>query len=282
MKHILLCADDYGQNIAISQAILALLEKKCLSATSCMTTSPQWMISAKGLKPFCAQADIGLHFNLTEGQPLSTGLAFFSLPQLLMNACLGRLDQAAIAAECHAQIDRFVAELGQLPDFLDGHQHIHHFPVVRDAVLAVYEQRLRATGAYIRCVEDRGALQRWGKGVYVKRLVIQFSGASAFKRQLIERKVPHNTSFAGIYDFTHAIHYKRIFPQFLSQIQDGGLIMCHPGLDYSEPDVIAMSRYHEYQYFCSDLFKEVCAAHGVVIKPKNKSQQPISPREKIC
>ena len=136
-------------------------------------------------------------------------------------------------------------------------------------MLAVYEKRLRGNGTYIRCVADKGAFWQWGKGGYVKRLVIQFSGASAFKRLLVKNKIPHNTSFAGIYNFAHAIHYKRIFPQFLRQIQHDGLIMCHPGLDYSlGSDSIAKSRYFEYQYFCSDAFKEGCVAQGVVIKPR--------------
>ena len=71
MKHIILCADDYGQNFAISQAIVDLFEKKRLSATSCMVTSPDWPRYSSLLIPFRDHVDVGLHFNLSEGFPLS-------------------------------------------------------------------------------------------------------------------------------------------------------------------------------------------------------------------
>ncbi len=67
MKSIILCADDYGQNASISQAIVELLKLKCLSAVSCMTTSPHWFSQASWLLPYKDYVDIGLHFNLTHG-----------------------------------------------------------------------------------------------------------------------------------------------------------------------------------------------------------------------
>ena len=70
-KRIVLCADDYGQAPAISDGIIELLKDQRLSAVSCMTNTPDWPIYAKNLLPFRLERDIGLHFNLTEGKPLS-------------------------------------------------------------------------------------------------------------------------------------------------------------------------------------------------------------------
>lgn len=272
MKNITLCADDYGQNTAISQAIIALLKEKKLSATSCITTTPDWLMCAAWLLPIKNQADIGVHFNLTHGKPLSTayqttyGDSFFSLSTLIKKCYLRELNPVVIHAELSAQLDQFISGVGGMPDFIDGHQHIHQFPVIRDAILALYQQRLRDVSCYVRCVNDSAAWCRLGESAYIKRIVIQLCGASIFKRQLEKHKIPHNNSFAGIYDFNHAKSYAKIFPRFLQQSLEGGLIMCHPGLSNSEEvDEINQSRSEEYRYFQSEAFLHACEQNKVMI-----------------
>lgn len=273
MKNITLCADDYGQNTAISQAIIALLKEKRLSAVSCMTTAPEWPMHAAELAIFKDQADIGIHFNLTEGKPLSAaylaryGNSFPSLSALLRKCYLRQLDQTVIHAELSAQLDQFRANMGRLPDFIDGHQHVHQFPIIRDAVLALYAERLSEQPCYVRSVYDAKAWLRVGEDAYIKRLIIQLCGAREFKKQLVQRNIPHNSSFSGIYDFSHASAYAELFPLFLQQSKSGGLIMCHPGLPQSkELDEIRNSRSYEYHYFQSEQFTASCLQNQVVIK----------------
>lgn len=66
MKRIILCADDYGQNDVISQAILNLIKKKRLTAVSCMVAGVDWARHAAMLAKVQDQIDVGLHVNLTE------------------------------------------------------------------------------------------------------------------------------------------------------------------------------------------------------------------------
>jgi predicted glycoside hydrolase/deacetylase ChbG (UPF0249 family) len=258
MKRIILCADDYGQNSAISQAIVELLREKRLSATSCLVTSSFWVEQAKWLEALKNKADIGLHFNLTQGKPLSSQLpAFFSLKDLIIKSHLGQIKAGVIAAELRAQIDQFTKAFGQLPDFIDGHQHVHQFPIVRDAVFEVYEERLRGNGSYIRCTYDSRQLLRFRDVAYVKQLIIQLCGGIKFKEEAIKRKIPHNDSFSGIYDFARSIEYTQLFPRFLNQAQDGGIVMCHPGLlSGDENELLATARHNEYLYFFSNKFRE--------------------------
>jgi len=181
MKRIIICADDYGQNPTISQAIVGLLQNNRISATSCLVTSPLWAEAALALKPLKNNADIGLHFNLTEGNPRSTSLtSFWPLKQLIIKSQLRQLDKAAIAAELHAQLDVFLKELGTYPDFIDGHQHIHQFPIIRDALLDVYEERLRQHNIYLRCTYHSGDLFKFPNIGYSKRLIISLCGGVAF------------------------------------------------------------------------------------------------------
>lgn len=276
MKSIVLCADDYGQNNAISQAIIELFQKNSLSATSCMVNSYYWQAHAKLLAPFKDKVALGLHFNLTEGKPVTktAGFEFIPLPQLIFKAMIRKLDKAAIETELLAQLDRFVAEVGREPDFIDGHQHVHQLPIVRDALFSVYDMRLKKSNCYIRCVNDPNALRKVSfNNTYVKTLLIQLCGSFGFKKELVKRNIPHNTSFRGIYDFTEAKKYPDIFPNFLADIGERGVIMCHPGLSASaDQDVIAESRFQEYQYFMSDKFTQDCAAQQVTLGRFNENK----------
>ena len=94
-----------------------------------------------------ARAAIGLHLTLSAPfQPLTEGFtplvdkAFPSYRMMLVRACLRQLDRKALEAEVAAQIRMFGHEFGRAPDFIDGHQHVHIFPQVRDALFTVAQE----------------------------------------------------------------------------------------------------------------------------------------------
>jgi predicted glycoside hydrolase/deacetylase ChbG (UPF0249 family) len=265
MKRIILCADDYGQNSAISQAIVELVRGKRLSATSCLVTSPTWADQAKWLTPLKSNIDVGLHFNLTQGKPLSSELPeFFKLKELILNSNFKEVDPKPIAAEFNAQLDAFTNAFGQLPDFIDGHQHVHQFPVIRDVVIKAYEERLRGNGSYIRCTYNKTQLYRVTDVAFLKQLVIQLCGGIKFKAELAAKNIPHNTSFSGIYDFSNSFTYNQYFPRFLKQIQDGGILMCHPGLmSGDEVEEMASARHNEYLYFNSKKYMQEISRNDI-------------------
>lgn len=271
-KSIVLCADDYGQAPLISEGIIRLAEKGRLSATSCLINTPYWPEHAAWLMPLQEKIQIGLHLNLTQGQALSSayetmyGTTFLPLASVLKKACLGQWDVAVIAAEFEAQLTRFVDEMGRLPDFLDGHQHVHQFKGVRDALMQIYLKHFKTKTAFIRLVNEPLTLQDcWRQP---KKWIIYLSGTRSLQQLLIKHQIPHNTSFAGIYSFAASASYARYFPTFLQSIQTGGLIMCHPGLksNRDQPeDEIAASRPFEYDYFMSEQFLKDCAEFDINI-----------------
>ncbi len=266
MKRIVLCADDYGQAPTVSQGIIDLLELGRLSAVSCMVNSPFWPVHATWLLPFQHAIDIGLHLNLTEGKPLSKpfieayGESLFSLSALMYRGLVRQLNKDILEAECLAQIDQFVEMRGCLPAFVDGHQHIHQFPVIREALISAYNKRLRAERVYLRLVNEK---IKW---IDVKKRIIQGMGTKRFQSLLNKNDIPYNQSFAGIYSLSPRVHYATLFPRFLNEIKDQGLIMCHPGLPTSSAlDLISEARYNEYQYFISSQFLEACRKENVVL-----------------
>jgi predicted glycoside hydrolase/deacetylase ChbG (UPF0249 family) len=284
MKSVILCADDFAQNESISQGILSLIAQRRLSATSCMTNSPHWPEHSALLKSFSDQAAIGLHFNLTEGKPLGkmSRLAplghFPSLSILLKQSLLRKLDLAEIENELHHQLSQFEKYMGRLPDFIDGHQHIHQFPIIRDIVLKVYNERLKKNNSLIRSVSEKNFASLFRNTGKIKRSVIYLMGSSRFKNQLAHHDIRHNTSFSGVYDFEQSKNYSQLFPQFLEAIEPKGWIMCHPGLmSHDTMDSIAKSRYDEYCYFSSDLFLVDCQKKQIQIASRNQILHLVSP-----
>jgi chitin disaccharide deacetylase len=253
-KRIVLCADDYGQTHAISQGIIKLVQMGRITAANCLVNSPLWQEHAKGLFPFYKQIDIGLHLNLTEGKPLSSlfkevyGERLLSLHQLCRYAYTRRLNEKTIEAECQAQIDCFADTLGFLPHFIDSYQHIHQLPIIRKALIRIYEKRLRRHHVYIRLINGKLNTGYLSEGV--KKAFIYAAATHALKRLLDTHHIPHNLSFAGSYPFLTKRPYEVLFPRFLEEISDKGLIMCRPGLltPSEEPDRVAQARFAEYQY----------------------------------
>ena len=143
MKRIAICADDYAMTPEVSGAILALAEQGSIQATSCMVTSRYWQGDADRLKDQQGNIDIGLHLNFTEGNGLSTPYksGYPGLNKILVMSQFRLLNRAHLLKEIHAQFDGFIDTMGRAPDFIDGHQHVHHLPQIRDALLEVMKEK---------------------------------------------------------------------------------------------------------------------------------------------
>ena len=139
-RMLALCADDFGLTPGISAGIAELARARRLTAVSCITNSPHWAKAATRLEGLPATVEVGLHFNLTEGRPLSRHLrkrwpSSSGLAALILRAHLGLLPRRALSSEAHAQLAAFIVARGVPPQFIDGHQHVHHLPGVRELLL---------------------------------------------------------------------------------------------------------------------------------------------------
>ena len=96
---------------------------------------------------------IGLHLTLTapfkpmsaDFTPLRDG-CFLPHPELMRAAMARRLRPERLLIEIATQLRAFADAFGHLPDFLDGHQHVHLLPQVRDAVLKVVAETAPTLG----------------------------------------------------------------------------------------------------------------------------------------
>lgn len=268
-KLLLVCADDYGQNSAINQGILGLAGNKRINAISCLANMGTWTEAAAQVVPCAHSVYVGLHFNLTYGYALSKawqrayGECFPTLQHLIRRAYLGGLSANIIDAELRAQCDAFSRSIGFQPDYIDGHQHVHQLPVVRQVLLKLsqaYHFPVRQTVSISTANLFKG---------FPKRHVIAALGGLTLKKLLVRAQIPTNTTFAGLYDFTKAQQYARWFNFFLAHSADGGIIMCHPGLESNDvKDPLKQSRPYEWSYLNSEQYLRDLACYQITLAQK--------------
>lgn len=272
MKHLMLCADDYAQNETICAAILFLAKQGRINAISCMMNNDLWHDAHQHLTELTSTHFIGLHLNLTHGQPQSDrwrqqiGNTLPNLSALLAMTYLKRLEYRTAMAEIEAQVAAFTSAMNRYPDFIDGHQHIHQLPIIRDALLTYYKQH--QSTSFIRNTSNgwRSLLEIRN---FPKSQLIALLGGITFRRRLAKQAVSTNRSFAGIYQYRYAEHYRDYFKHFLSQSQDEGLIMCHPGqLSTDQQDPLYRYRHHELNYLSSEAFLQDLTDYDFQLKHK--------------
>ncbi len=272
-RRIILCADDYGISPGVNRAIRDLIERERINATSVMVVGPaagredvQALEATVARNPHCV---IGLHVTLTAPfhpltlhyRPLQGGL-FPPLSKMLRASLLRRLEPEMIFDEVKAQIAAFAERFGRAPDYVDGHQHVQIFPLVRGAFLSAVKSA--APGAWVRqCGRRRPPAGRLGTP---KALLLDILSAG-FRRQAARAGIRFNPAFAGAYDFTTP-DFGALMRAFLDGSPDGGLIMCHPG--FVDDTLIALDpvtnqREREYAFLSGDGFRDMLAANRVTL-----------------
>lgn len=273
VRHIWLCADDYGISPAVNAGIRELILRERLNATSVMVAAPHLTQdeadALEALNSGKTRCAIGLHVTLTAPfTPMSAGFAplregrFLPYRQKMRMAMMRRLKPERLTIEIATQLRAFIDVFGHAPDFVDGHQHVHLVPQVREALLKVVAEA--APKAWVRQCGRARAARRWRDHKALTLDVLSVGIRNAARR----RGVAVNPAFAGAYDFNTKTPFAKLFPRFLAGLPEGALVMCHPGhvdaaLEALDP--LTQQREREFSYFNSDEFPRVLAAHGLAL-----------------
>jgi predicted glycoside hydrolase/deacetylase ChbG (UPF0249 family) len=273
LRRIWLCADDYGLAPGVNAAIRDLVVRGRINATSVMVVAPHFnrseALALNMLNAGATRVAVGLHLTLTAPfQPLTERFRplrrgkFLPLSSTLLAATLRRYRGDPLRVEIATQLAAFVTAFGHPPDFIDGHQHVHLFPQIRDAVLSVVAAvvptawvRQCAHAPHMRRRDDR-------KAALLDRL------STRFHRRAYEMKIRTNTAFAGTYDFGKGLDYAALFPSFIAGMPEFGLVMCHPGFPDAELaglDPLTFQRQREYDFFAGEEFPRMLETHGVTL-----------------
>lgn len=257
-RRFTLCADDFGQGGAINLAVLELIRAGRLGATSVMSQGPAWPEGARMLSEVQHMADVGLHLNLTHRFDAATVVR--PLPFWMLAAALGRIDAGAVRASFRRQIDLFAHHFGRLPDYVDGHQHVHAFPLVREVVTGlIAEYWPQGDQPWVRAPDrlvEAGGMSF--KGRVLQRITRGFSG------HLQREGLRFPPQFGGLYSLEPGADYPALMRRWLHALPGDTLLMCHPGHPSADPsDPIREARHSEYRYLHSPALAEDCAAAKV-------------------
>ncbi len=148
---LIINADDLGIDISRNRGIFQTVDAGAVKSVSVIVAQTGWKDCINGLiqRP---QLGAGFHFNLTAGKPLVQGLKtlvnengfFFNKSELFNRAMQRVINPQEVKDELQAQLALLKAQ-GIVPTHIDGHNHVHLFPGVRQAFVQVV-----AEGMWVR------------------------------------------------------------------------------------------------------------------------------------
>lgn len=249
-------ADDFGLHEGVNAGCLQLAELGRIQAISCMVGGKAWRSGVPALRALDRdRVDLGLHLDLT-AFPLASRPR--RLPALTARSIARVLDRGALRLEIDVQLDAFEQALGRGPDHVDGHQHVHQLPQVREVLIEALLERsprrpwLRNT----RPPVTTGRLSKAG--------VVESLGAAALCRRAQAAGFAYNAHLLGVYGFDAAApRYIALLQRWLALVRDGDLLVCHPSSPCSEADPIQAARAVEAQVLGSRAFARALADSGV-------------------
>ena len=240
--NILLVADDFAISEGVTEGIEQLARAHRISATSAIVTLPRWKHDGARLAALRCDIAIGLHVNLTVGEPIGAlpSLApdgkFPTLGTLIAKATTGRTKPDEVHKEILLQLRRFEEFAGYPPDFIDGHQHVHALRGIRDAFVGAIAEHFAGQHPLplVRIPHDNpaGLLRR----ARARSKALLLAGLSAgFRRAVLRAGFACNDTFAGVTTFGAT---QADVTRDLEAAATGGgpihLVMCHPGVPSDE------------------------------------------------
>ena len=242
MNRIYITVDDCGLSRSVNSAVTDLAANGCISATGLLVWRQASEEAAVSLRsPDCRRLQVGLHLDLgsltgpegTDGRLASLIAACYS----------GRLRPQVAKALVSAQLQRFEDLMDRAPAFIDGHQHVHQLPVVRQVLVQEIMRRYGPRPPWLR-ITAPPVERRIPRG---KQDVIFALGGRALRALAARHKLPMSRRLLGVYDFTGtADDYSRRLQGWMAHDRPGDVLMCHPAVGPTEGDPHSDARRIEY------------------------------------
>jgi len=281
MKRLIVNADDFGLTEGVNRGILEAHRNGIVTSTTLLVTGAAFS-SAVALARHTPALGVGIHLNLTEGQPV---LEAHEIPSLVKNGSFrrglaqfskdvvtGKVKLQEVEAELRAQIEKAFAAAIQ-PAHLDGHKHVHMLP----GVFGIVVRLAREYGmAGVRCSGEpaAGAAELVGKtaGQSAKMLAryVAGRGLSVLSRRFQEKlrqgglacpEYFFGITHTGFLDRESLLRILRRLPEGTSEL------MCHPGYVDAElgrlPTRLREQRHRELEALTQPEVKAFVAEHGI-------------------
>ncbi len=143
---LIISADDFGLTPGVNRAVQELAELGSITATNVMVNMPHAdhiFFLATGHP----QLSIGVHVNLTQGEPIlspeqiptlvNADGTFYSRKELVKRAVHGRISYEECVREIEAQVTRAFELTGSHIDHWNSHEGVHRFEPIASAAITV-------------------------------------------------------------------------------------------------------------------------------------------------
>ncbi len=264
-RPVIINVDDLGLSTAVNDAVIHLAELGRIGASSYMVGGTITDSDINCLNKL--NVDIGLHLDLTGIFPSALR---GSLKSIIIASYLRRLDSTQVTSIIKQQLDGFEDRFNRAPVFIDGHQHIHQFPVIRESLIKELTNRY----------SDEIAKDMLSARVTtplindVKSWIIYILGGYAWRKSCQHHQILTNDKFGGVYGFdADRQQLAMLWEKWLQSAPchtanvSPTLIMCHPAIPESRSnswqDEIKGAREIEYEWLISEDFEELLAQYEV-------------------
>jgi predicted glycoside hydrolase/deacetylase ChbG (UPF0249 family) len=152
-RKIIINADDIGMHPAVDHAAIALAETGVLTSVSVMSLGNPLSDAIRIFRGY--GVDIGLHLDLTSDMANRRYGTDATIKSMIVQSYRGQLNLPQLRDIVRDQIERFAEHVGMLPAFIDGHEHVHQLPMVRDALMDVLDEMSANYRPYLRNTTPR-------------------------------------------------------------------------------------------------------------------------------
>ncbi|MES2261672.1 MAG: ChbG/HpnK family deacetylase [Pseudomonadota bacterium] len=253
---IIINADDIGMHPSIDAAVTSLCESGIVTSASVMALARPERASIARMASL--GVDLGLHLDFTSAMANRQYRTDRTVASTIVACWSGRISLAQARAVVRDQLERFGELTGRAPAFVDGHEHVHQFPVIRHALLDVLAEQ-PGPRIYIRSTRPL----RW-RGI--KAEVIGRLGAGQMNRMARHAGHRCNDDFFGVYNLNDDTDLAPLWQRWLACVPArGALAMCHPaGCDNTRSAGELRQRLREFRFLASAQFRDMLAQNGVV------------------
>jgi predicted glycoside hydrolase/deacetylase ChbG (UPF0249 family) len=286
MRRLIVNADDFGWSEAVTSGILLAHRDGIVTSTTLMTNLPGAEDALKRARREAPALAVGLHLNLTEGEPLAGadevgpllegGRFRRSLAGLIRLLRLSAAAREAAARELEAQV-RWARDHGLEPCHIDSHKHVHLCPALLPAVIVLARRHgIRAirTTAEVRLPGQTQLLPReWTMRDHLR----QWAHARVARRWGLRAQAAVRQAGLATSDWFYGVRATGgVSADLLGHLlrhapQGTGELMIHPGLPESEaagqgevarPTRLAASRPLELAAACEARVRRAAAELG--------------------
>lgn len=275
MKYLIINADEDGLTEGVNAAIVECAKAGVVTSTTAIVNGLAFQQIARHIPVFHDKGtSVGLHFNLTLGEPTADCLPglvdgegrFLPREWLFLKSMARHISSSEVAQELLAQWNR-LTDAGITPSHIDGHEHVHILPGVRQVVLTFAAKHHIPVRLPMEQRIVTGSLRPAAYRLLLRKQLARVLSCQ-LRRQMKQAAVWSPSNFVSVFSVVNnvtpdAATYEAIFQRLPDGVSE---LMCHPA--FPDPTLCRYSRIadqniRECEFLLSETFRKLLHQYDV-------------------